>query len=438
MRSFITPSRSESLATSTKKPSLRKSASRPGGVRAMAAMWEGASKDSSFIPTPAPPPRKQGDVVSGSIISPYAANVTPPKTVPPAVRLTYDRASSKGSAKTFSKSPLRTGSATRKPLRPSAGDSMALRAAARTEDTSPSRAVAAFREIHLRQTPETPKKEATAMATPHLDDSPDRPPSLGTMAPQEEQPPIDKHINFSRPPSAVSGGPLYDHDHGTHDPEGDPFLPVPMPSPTPAGGNCLLHAQIRSLQKQLEARDEETASLRRQLETRENLDIGTLSEQLREAKRESAMWRSRAEAAEKRLAVFERFTSRLKDIRGSRADSHTVATDGVVKEMPDEGHQSEGSMETTRTEEVGALTSRIRQSLRGLDGARSSSTTSSTSSDGGASAWWNRLTEGGTGAEMSTDGQQMPRDVLEAAAEVWMAAQELFKDDGLAPLGMED
>ncbi|PNH56387.1 hypothetical protein VD0003_g1333 [Verticillium dahliae] len=277
MRSFITPSRSENLAFSTPKAALRKSASRPGGVKAMAAMWEGASKDPSFIATPAPATRKQVDTVSGSVISPYSENVTPPKTVPP-VRLT--------------------------------------------------------------------------------------------------------------------------------------------------------------LQKQLEARDEEASSLRRQLETRENMDIGTLSEQLREAKRESAMWKSRAEAAEKRLAVFEGFTMRLRDIRVPQVDSEAAADDEAAREVHEEGHESDGSTKTTRTEEIGVLTNRIRQSLKGLDGARSSSAASSTTSDGGASAWWNQPKQDGvglgpsSGARFAHGGGRMPKDVLEIAEEVWAAAQELLGHEG--------
>ncbi|KAF3359811.1 hypothetical protein VD0004_g793 [Verticillium dahliae] len=435
MRSFITPSRSENLAFSTPKAALRKSASRPGGVKAMAAMWEGASKDPSFIATPAPATRKQVDTVSGSVISPYSENVTPPKTVPP-VRLTYDRASSKGSAKTFGRVSLRLGSATKKPLRLSASDSTTLRAASRPEETSPSRALAAFRKIQLRQTPELSKKEAASPSAPLLNDSPDHLPSLGTMVPQEEEPPVDRHMNFSRPPSAVSGGPPHGHDHDSHDPEGDPFLPVPTSSPVPGGGNCLLHAQIRSLQKQLEARDEEASSLRRQLETRENMDIGTLSEQLREAKRESAMWKSRAEAAEKRLAVFEGFTMRLRDIRVPQVDAEAAADDEAAREVHEEGHESDGSTKTTRTEEIGVLTNRIRQSLKGLDGARSSSAASSTTSDGGASAWWNQPKQDGvglgpsSGARFAHGGGRMPKDVLEIAEEVWAAAQELLGHEG--------
>jgi hypothetical protein len=68
--------------------------------------------------------------------------------------------------------------------------------------------------------------------------------------------------------------------------------------------NSVLHTQIRSLQKTLEKKDNEIAKLKQQLMTKGSLDIGTLSEQLREAKRETQMWKTRAEVAEKQVEMF--------------------------------------------------------------------------------------------------------------------------------------
>uniref|UniRef100_L2GEY5 RhoGAP group protein n=1 Tax=Colletotrichum fructicola (strain Nara gc5) TaxID=1213859 RepID=L2GEY5_COLFN len=126
------------------------------------------------------------------------------------------------------------------------------------------------------------------------------------------------------------------------------------PRPESPGGNSMLYAQIRSLQRQVDAKTEETASLRRQLETRDEMDVGLLSEQLRSAKRECAMWKGRAEAAEKRVAVLERFTRKIRERE---------------------------STDTTGTENGELVTSRIKMAFRNLDGTRSS--------DGGAAAWWN-------------------------------------------------
>ncbi|KAF9874854.1 hypothetical protein CkaCkLH20_07548 [Colletotrichum karsti] len=79
----------------------------------------------------------------------------------------------------------------------------------------------------------------------------------------------------------------------------------------------------------LETKVEEAASLRRQLETRDDMDIGLLSEQLRSAKRECAMWKGRAETAEKRVAALERFTRRLRGIKaGDAQDDYDDASSG--------------------------------------------------------------------------------------------------------------
>lgn len=80
-----------------------------------------------------------------------------------------------------------------------------------------------------------------------------------------------------------------------------------------------LHSHIRKLQRQLETKTDEAAQLRRQVEAQKDTDVGTLSEQLREAKREAQQWKERAEAAERRVKVFERFTARLRGIREAAA-----------------------------------------------------------------------------------------------------------------------
>ncbi|KAI2633891.1 hypothetical protein GGS21DRAFT_117834 [Xylaria nigripes] len=134
----------------------------------------------------------------------------------------------------------------------------------------------------------SPEKEA-------YDTNRNRPPKLGTMLPYPEEPPIG---HFLRPSSVTSGQGQY---ASTDDVSCD------QPIHRNASGNSMLHAQIRSLQRQLELRHEEILQVRRQLEAQEHMDIGTLYEQLRVAKRECRMWRKRAEAAEKRLAIFQRF-----------------------------------------------------------------------------------------------------------------------------------
>lgn len=117
-----------------------------------------------------------------------------------------------------------------------------------------------------------------------------RTPSVGTVLPRPVEPPVDQHVPFVRPPSTprrLAG----DRD----------IFRVTTPS-----GNAALYEQIRKLQKQLEAAADELAHYKRQVESRGNLqDLGTLSEQLRESKREAKSWRARAELAERRLVMLE-------------------------------------------------------------------------------------------------------------------------------------
>ncbi|OHE96751.1 RhoGAP domain-containing protein [Colletotrichum orchidophilum] len=250
----------------------------------------------------------------------------------------------------------------------------------------------------LRRTPDTSRHEKSLPNITARDDDRNLP-NLGTMTKPAQQPPIAQHVIFSRPPSTLS----------VLQPSED-VVPVRAGSP---GNNSMLHAQIRNLRRQLDVKNEESAFLRRQLETRDNLDIGTLSEQLRVAKRECAMWKSRAEAAEKRVSVLEHFTRRLKGIKGGDAQNDT---DGTL--------QSEGeSTETVATEDGEIVAERIRRAMRGMDGTRSS--------DGRAAAWWNDNRHG-SGARHSggLGGHHWPKITEEALLQVWEAAQELLLDDG--------
>ncbi|QPH04026.1 hypothetical protein C2857_000633 [Epichloe festucae Fl1] len=138
-------------------------------------------------------------------------------------------------------------------------------------------------------------------------------PSLGTMVPCPEQPPVAQHLNLARPPSSPS--PMMDVE---------PYSASDMVSTSQvsrAGSATVLYSQIRKLQRQLNAKTEEAAQLRRQLEAQQDSDIGTMSEQLRQAKRDVAAWKDRAETAERRVKVFEKFTEKLKEIRDAMADA---------------------------------------------------------------------------------------------------------------------
>lgn len=133
-----------------------------------------------------------------------------------------------------------------------------------------------------------------------------QPPRLGTMVPHQEEPEVGHFVRLSSSASASA--------QSLH-PSAEGVVSAPLDGAGAgyaSGNNSLLHAQIRSLQRQLERRDEAALQLRRQLETQAHMDVGTLCEQLRLARRECAMWRKRAEAAEKRVAVLQRIGAKFR------------------------------------------------------------------------------------------------------------------------------
>ncbi|KAI5924707.1 hypothetical protein F4810DRAFT_663028, partial [Camillea tinctor] len=201
-----------------------------------------------------------------------------------------------------------------------------------------------------------------------------RPPSLGTMVPHSEAPPVAQHMNFLRPSPSPDASPrARDASYESLTPFNGSPRQNANDSPRPTSGNSLLHAQICNLQKHLQTKNEEIFQLRRQLETRENVDVGTISEQLRMAKRECKMWRDRAEAAEKRIAVFERFTSRIRGLKETGLEGSPGSQE--AHEQPFGTLENNSSSPcSVHTENRDVLEERIRDSFRksarfgGVDG----------------------------------------------------------------------
>ena len=158
-----------------------------------------------------------------------------------------------------------------------------------------------------------------SLAVEEAQTPPTPPKSLGTTVPQEQEQPVAEDPQPTRPPepssttesSSIKVPP--EADAGNVENLNDATTSLQRQMST--GSNSLLHAQVRSLARQLEARTEETVQLRRRLEAREILDIGSLSEQLRRTRRDAATWRRRAETAERRVAILERFTNRIRALR---------------------------------------------------------------------------------------------------------------------------
>ncbi|CAH0039463.1 unnamed protein product [Clonostachys solani] len=173
----------------------------------------------------------------------------------------------------------------------------------------------------------------------------------------------------------------------------------------------------------------------------------TLSEQLREAKRELHMWKERAEAAERRVKVFEKFTSKLKGIRqaavaadekthqGEQLDedvfSDREGPSGNGKVTNRDNHvrflevyhvkDRGGSDDSGKTEDAGVVTARIRRCLHG--GQESLHT-----HDGTVDQVHSTFDGPGTDKAVSPTRTWLAKqDMRLEALDIWMAAQELLE-----------
>lgn len=293
------------------------------------------------------------------------------------------------------------------------------------KEQSPTLATVALRPIRQRPATSYNEPRTEPIAFPVRESEPRRPPSLGLMIPHREEPPVAQHLQLARPPSAASSrsylstrvaGP----DQSANAEGGSPLLT--RGSPSGSGSNTFLHSQVRLLQRQLELKNEELIQLRTQLDTRANLDIGTLSEKLRESRRDCAMWRERAEAAERRVAVFERFTSKLRGIKTGIAGPDAGAMDGSGA-YPDEMRSRRGTFGsssscTEHTEDQEDFEVRIRQSLRqskaAAEGQRSSE---------------NDEAEKPTARSRRARQIKERRDMANKTSQLWRAAEQLLQDD---------
>ncbi|KAF4970833.1 hypothetical protein FSARC_2199 [Fusarium sarcochroum] len=405
------------------RPSL--SPTKPGGVKAMAAKFETGEKSTETSPTqPRSASRTQ------TLISHFSQ--------PSLVRTVH----STRSVSTLGRHSLRKDSiSSQNPLHSrnlSAGANSLGRDVAEQDLRASIREEAAMRAVELRYDDNERKQLQSSQDRPQMlaqrqtipprkpvpgekgaEASLQNPLSLGKMMPYPEQPPIAQHLNLVRPPSSTANMQYEDPLSIPHS------IPTPIPRP---GSTTTLHAQIRSLQRQLDLKTEEMVHLRRQLEVQEDADVGTLSQQLREAKREARTWRERAESAERRIKVFERFTARLKGIREATAiaDQNDVSQGDKRQEnrkgrTESDEHKGDAFLESAagygsdssgRTEDAGVVAARIRRCLHGLtDGPPDSS-----------SLIISQIQD----TEIN---DRRERNISQSAVEIWMAAQELLHLD---------
>ena len=195
--------------------------------------------------------------------------------------------------------------------------------------------------------------------------------SLGRVLPRPDQPPVARHIQFSRPQSTTGVVKVADLPHSQSTSNDTALISGPVKavtSPVPGRSNSMLHGQLQTLQRQLMSKEEEIRHLKQQLEMRGNLEIGTLNEQLREAKREIQMWKTRAEVAEKQVEVMTKLSS--------RSNSRQMRNPVVMK-ASDQSCQSSANY----SEDGAVVADRIRRALHGLDGATSKLGSSEESSE---------------------------------------------------------
>ncbi|KAI0378613.1 hypothetical protein F5Y04DRAFT_283842 [Hypomontagnella monticulosa] len=391
----------------------QRSSSKPmeGAVKAMTALFDNAVKEPPASPSVSLVGKtKRTPKESSSLLSPYLRSNSPIK---------FTRSESSPTVSTPSKSGFeQVETPTRKRKSESAikrGNHVPVFSEAVPETSSTK-----VPHVPLRPTSTTFSASrkvpvvSPAGRVPLRDRELSRPPSLGTMVPHLDEPPVAQHLSFIRP----SLSPLT--AHGESDDER-----MSTRSLRPASSNSILHTQIRRLQRQLELRTEESTQLRRQLEARENMDIGKLCEQLREAKRECKIWRERAEAAEKRVAVFKQFTARVRGLRDT-ATLDDLASSGQVDGS---SHYSNGRMTlggsvssfcSEHTENQEDLKDRIRRDLKRRAAASADDQTLSGSRG---------LLRGDAGIMRGRQRKMMPD---ERTAQLWDIAEELLTlDDNL-------
>ena len=411
--------------------------SRRVGVKAMAAMFEGQEKPKN----PRSEPKYGG---SGRISTEGRAKYSPSKSV---------HASRSGPLWEDS-SPQKTDWSTR---RPTASPNTLLMALDQEETigkptsrklASHSAALRAAEITNVEKRHETLNTERPLLSRPRrplnypegldlvtgdeIHGHKQRVPSLGTMGSHQEQPPIAQHLNLIRPP--VSPIPL-----SLNIPEDKTSQNL---SALRSGSTTSLHTQICHLQRQLDVKTEEALQLRRQLEAQDDLDVGALSEQLREVKREVQMWKERAEVAERRVKVFKKLTVRTKDIqeaaeianqqRGSPQENPNNELDlGKISDRSTDvgsGEQHGSDKRTVSegsrgTEDVETAAIRIRECL---EGSQDTSATAATQ-DEMARYSYPDTNAGGSDGESRLSGSGREAISSMGATEIWMAAQDLLR-----------
>ncbi|KAL7915426.1 hypothetical protein GGI35DRAFT_181770 [Trichoderma velutinum] len=218
-------------------------------------------------------------------------------------------------------------------------------------------------------------------------------------------------------------------------------------TPTKTIGEALLHIspstgtentnnRLQELETLLNKKSAEATQLQLRVQLLEETRTASLSEELRDASKEIQKWREKAEAAERKVARFQRFTTRIRSIHSSLAMAEGSRQSGDDEVISLEGRDAEGSYRACRVRFTKALGSEGGSIARydGVvaeevqDGIHDNKSDEGTPSADGLGLGLYRDLHG-------LDGVTSPRmvDFGSAAVAMWIAAQEyLSMEEGEA------
>ncbi|KAK4082786.1 uncharacterized protein Triagg1_1676 [Trichoderma aggressivum f. europaeum] len=199
---------------------------------------------------------------------------------------------------------------------------------------------------------------------------------------------------------------------------------------SPSNGTENINTRVQELETLLRTKSAEAAQLQLRVQQLEESHPTSLGEDLREASKEIQQWRGKAEAAERKAARFQRFTTRIRSIHSSLAMAEGSRQSGDDEVISLEGRDAEGSYRACRVRFTKGLGSEVSGMAR-YDGSVADELRETLSTDGGGVG----LGLGIHGDLQGLDGATSPRmvDFGSAAVAMWIAAQEyLLMEEGEA------
>ncbi|RFU72802.1 rho-gtpase-activating 6 [Trichoderma arundinaceum] len=206
-----------------------------------------------------------------------------------------------------------------------------------------------------------------------------------------------------------------------------------------------LHSRLQGLEKLLSDKSAEAAQLQlRVQQLEEDNEVSSLRDQLRDAEKDIRKWREKAEAAERKAKMFQKFTARVRSIQGSLAAEGSLQSgdDLCGRLASEQGRDTEGSFQVHRVRftKSSEATERGADSKFGFPDDRGVCSVKvedclhrSQSRDGSAPDGLKATTSDLGGLDgVASPKEERKMDFGRAAVELWIAAQELLlmEDEG--------